>query len=190
MERPRKMNAPRSLRRAILTCLAAGVAFAALSAAALADLTGTQVATTIAPHPSRTPALTGTGALEQLVFEKINAVRVQHGLSPVRFASDLQAIARLHSEDQARRNTLTHCSADGKNAGARLDAANIGWLRYGENVGLVKGYTDPATVVVDAWLRSPGHAANVLDAQLVESAIGVAQATDGTYFLTQEFVTR
>jgi len=115
---------------------------------------------------------------------------VTHGLTPVRFAADLQAIARRHSEDQARRNTLTHCGADGKNAGARLDAASIAWVRYGENVGLVKGYTDPAGTIVDAWLRSPGHAANVLDGRMAESAIGVAQAADGTFFLTQEFVTR
>ena len=186
------MTAPRSRRSrraagVLIVCLGA----MALSALVAADLTGTQIAAK-PPSTPLVPTLTasGTAALEQAVFERINQVRVQHGLAPVRFASDLQTIARKHSEDQARRNTLSHCGSDGRNAGARLDAANIAWVRYGENVGLVKGYSDPAATVVDAWLRSPGHAANVLDARLAESAIGVAKAPDGTYFLTQEFVTR
>ena len=186
------MNASRSLpsRTAawiILSC----VAFVALAALGSADLTGTQVATK--PMPVRLPQPTpqaGVTALEQTVFDKINAVRKEHGLTSVRFASDLLTVAREHSTDQARRNILTHRSADGRNAGARLDAAQIGWVRYGENVALVKGYSDPAATVVDAWMRSPGHAANVLDGRLAESAIGVAQSADGTYFLTQVFVTR
>ncbi|MBM3474957.1 MAG: CAP domain-containing protein [Armatimonadetes bacterium] len=186
------MSCPRSLltrtaARIILCCLALGV----LAALGSADLTGTQVATKPTPTrlPQPAPQASAT-AFEQTVFDKINAVRKEHALPPVRFASDLLAVARRHSEDQARRNILTHVSADGRNAGARLDAAQVGWVRYGENVALVKGYSDPAATVVDAWMRSPGHAANVLDGKLVESAIGVAQSADGTYFITQDFVTR
>ncbi|MBM3499671.1 MAG: CAP domain-containing protein [Armatimonadetes bacterium] len=186
------MTAPRS-RRALrmVSITVACVVLAGLATLAAADLTGTQVAAKPAPvRLVKPPTLTSAAALEQAAFDKINEVRVQHGLAPVRFAADLQAVARSHSEDQARRNTLTHSGSDGKNAGARLDAASIAWVRYGENVGLVKGYSDPVGAVVGAWMRSPGHAANVLDARLLESAIGVAQAADGTYFLTQEFVTR
>jgi uncharacterized protein YkwD len=170
-----------------LACLVVGV----LATLAAADLTGTQVATkpAVVRLPSPTPQA-GATAFEQSIFDRINAIRKEHSLAPVRFAGDLLPVARRHSEDQARRNTLTHVGADGRNAGARLDASQIAWVRYGENVALVKGYTDPVTTVVDAWMRSPGHAANVLDAQLVESAIGVAQSADGTYFITQDFVTR
>jgi uncharacterized protein YkwD len=180
---------PRS-RRALqiaLACLALG----ALTALASADLTGTQVATKPAPaRLQQPPAPAASTALEQMVFDKINTIRSEHGLAPVRFAADLLPVARTHSDDQARRNVLTHRSADGKSAGERLDAARIPWVRYGENVAVVKGYSDPASTVVDAWMHSPGHAANVLDPQLAESAVGIARCADGAYFLTQVFVTR
>jgi uncharacterized protein YkwD len=181
--------APRS-RRALQIALAC-LALATLATLAPADLNGTQVATKPAPvRLQQSPAQAASTALEQTVFDKINAIRNERGLTPVRFAADLLPVARTHSDDQARRNTLTHRSADGKNAGERLDAARVPWLRYGENVAVIKGYSDPASTVVDAWMHSPGHAANVLDPQLVESAVGVAQCADGTYFLTQVFVTR
>jgi len=174
-----------------LRILAVCLTFGVLATWAAADLTGTQVATKPGQaRGAKPPVQAGTTALEQAVFDRINTVRKEHGLEAVRFADDLLKLARHHSHDQAERNTLTHRSADGKNAGARLDAAKVAWVRYGENVALVKGYSDPAGTVVDAWMRSPGHAANVLDERLAESALGVAQAADGTYFLTQIFVTR
>lgn len=182
-----------TLRRTCLGCtllsFVVGLGLVAFGPAARADAVGAHVATAAASAQKKTTGGSLT-ALEQSVFERINAIRTERGLPQVSLAEDLLLVARQHSLDQARRNVLTHSSADGKSAGARLDAAGILWLRYGENVALVKGYTDPANTVVEAWMRSPGHAANILDAKLVESAVGVAQAADGTYFLTQIFVTR
>jgi len=179
--------ARRSACRTVVACIAILV----LAALAQADATGTKVATKpTAIRVPQSPPQGGAASVEQAVFEKVNAIRRERGLAPVRLASDLLTVARNHSEEQARRNWMTHRSADGKSAGERLDAAQVAWLRYGENVGLVKGYSDPAATVVEAWLHSPGHAANILDSQLAESAVGVAQAADGTYFLTQVFVTR
>jgi uncharacterized protein YkwD len=160
-------------------------------AAVYADVNGTVVAAKPA-----TLRLTSTGkaapftALEQRVFEQINKVRAERGLDAVDPAQDLRAAARDHSNYMASANRLTHRGAGGRGAGERLDAAGIAWRRYGENVGLVKGYADPCRTVVDAWLRSPGHAANILNPSLTESAVGVAVAADGTYYLTQVFVTR
>ncbi|MGQ9730624.1 MAG: CAP domain-containing protein [Candidatus Zipacnadales bacterium] len=162
-----------------------------LASATGADLTGAKVAAKPASLPPQSAdRQSSTARLEQAVFELINQIRLKAGLAPVKFAADLQTIARAHSEDQARRNVLTHRSADGRGPGERLDAARIAWLRYGENVALVKGYSEPARAVVEAWLASPAHAANLLNPDVVESAVGVAQAADGTYFLTQEFVSR
>ena len=128
--------------------------------------------------------------LEEAVFQRINGLRQARGLRPVALTEDLLRPARQHSLDMAQRNVLTHADANGRGPGERLDAAGIAWLRYGENVALCKGYSSPCDAVVDAWLKSPGHAANLLDPQLAESAVGVALATDGTYYLTQVFVTR
>jgi uncharacterized protein YkwD len=183
-----RSSAPRT--QLIQAAALIAISILALHAAALADLTGTLVAAKPATYePALTIAPAAT-SLEQSVFDKINSLRRQHSLDPVSFAGDLLSVARSHSQDQARRNQLSHQSSDGRHAGERLDDARIAWLRYGENVGLIKGYEDPAGTVVDAWLRSPGHAQNLLDPQLSESAVGVAQGADGTYFMTQVFVTR
>jgi len=128
--------------------------------------------------------------LEAKVFGQINTVRAARGLAPLALSQDLLPVARWHSQDQAGRMTLSHTDSQGRNAGQRLDASRVAWLRYGENVGFVKGFSDVTKTVVDAWIASPGHAANLLDPSLKETAVGVAQSPDGTYFLTQVFVTR
>jgi len=135
-------------------------------------------------------ARAGTIEIEREVYHQINDIRVANGLNPVIYSEDLAPAARWHSQDQARRRCIAHIDSLGRNAGDRLDDIRVPWLRYGENVGYVWGYDDPCTTVVRAWLASPGHAANLLDPRLVESAVGVAQSADGTYYLTQVFVTR
>ena len=128
--------------------------------------------------------------LEQKVFDQINSHRAARGLQPLALVQELLPVARTHSKDQAGRMVLSHRDSRGGSAGDRLDAARVPWMRYGENVALVKGHADPGATVVDAWLKSPGHAANIFDANLVEAAVGIAQAADGTLFMTQVFCTR
>ncbi len=174
-----------------LTTLCLSLALAHVTGPAPAQATGTLVATR--PPRIASPKAEGSAALaslEQTVTQKINAIRQSHGLSPLVFVPDLLTPAREHSAEMARRNVLSHASANGRGTGDRLDAARIPWLRYGENVALVKGYDNPCNTVVEAWMQSPGHAANILDPLLAESAVGVAAAADGTLYLTQVFVTR
>jgi uncharacterized protein YkwD len=171
--------------------IAALLALAGLGANSFGDVTGTVVAAKPATlkAPSGSAKLSVT-AVEQKVFEEINQVRTQRGLKPVQQASDLTSPTREHSRYMAVANRITHRDGHGRSPGERLDACGINWVRYGENVGLIKGYADPAHRAVQAWLRSPGHAANILNPSLTESAVGVAVAADGTYFLTQVFITR
>jgi len=184
-ESPRKW-----VSRAFIT-LSVSVLIAHLPTLVSAQTTGAGVAAGVAKIGSAAAAKQAVlTQLEQAVFQKINAARQARGLRPVALTPDLLAPARQHSLDMARRNVLTHADANGCGPGDRLDAAGIAWLRYGENVALCKGYSNPCDTVVDAWLKSPGHAANLLDPRLAESAVGVALASDGTYYLTQEFVTR
>ena len=164
---------------------------ALLAASSHADVSGTVTAAKPAALTARTSAARPVpAAIEQAVFQQINGVRKERGLEPVSLSEDLQAPAREHSRYMAGRDQLTHRDATGRGAGQRLDGSGIRWLRYGENVGLVKGYVNPTKTVVEAWLRSPGHAANILNPSLTESAVGVVVAADGTYYLTQVFVTR
>jgi len=140
--------------------------------------------------PSVQAAQATQSEMEQQAFDTINQKRAARGLSPLVFRADILPVARAHSQDQARRNCLSHTDTYGRSAGDRLDAVSIPWMRFGENVGLCKGYSNLCQMVCDAWVASPGHAANIFDPNLVESAVGVAHASDGTVYLTQVFVTR
>lgn len=162
-----------------------------LSAGSYGDVDSALVAAK--PPAVKVPAIAGRlspVAVEQQAFEQINKAREERGLPPVRLAPDLASPARLQSKYMASANKITHHDNTGRGPGERLDDCGIHWTRYGENVGLVKGYADPARRVVQAWLRSPSHAANILNPSLTESAVGVAVAADGAYFLTQVFVAR
>ncbi len=167
------------------------VTLSLLSAGGYGEVSGVVVAAK--PAALKAPAVSGglsIAAVEQQVFQEINSVRKKRGLQPVQPAPDLTSPTREHSKYMAAANKITHRDGSGRGPGERLDARGINWIRYGENVGLVKGYADPARTAVQAWLRSPSHAANILNPSLTESAVGVAVAADGTYFLTQVFVTR
>ncbi len=181
----------RALAQRGLWLVTALLALACVGTTGFADISGTVVAAKPASlkAPSASTGLS-VAAVEQKVFEGINQVRKQRGLQPVREAPDLKSPAREQSKYMAVANRITHRDGRGRGPGERLDACGIDWVRYGENVGLIKGYADPADRAVQAWLRSPGHAANILNPSLTESAVGVAVAADGTYFLTQVFVTR
>jgi len=55
---------------------------------------------------------------------------------------------------------------------------------------IVRTFDDPGAFTVERWMLSPGHRANILSSEFQQSAIGVYVASDGTVYLTQEFITR
>src|SRR5262245_57241406 len=69
-----------------------------------------------------------------------------------------QAAAR-HSRDMARRNYLEHNGRDGSTPAARVEATGYLWSLVAENIA---GGQPTAARVMESWLRSPGHCANLL----------------------------
>ncbi|EKN41831.1 transporter, partial [Clostridium botulinum CFSAN001627] len=55
----------------------------------------------------------------------------------------------------------------------------------GENIA--SGYPT-AKAVVDGWMKSPGHKANILSKSFTEIGVGLAKSSDGTYYWTQMFI--
>ena len=64
--------------------------------------------------------------------------------------------------------------------------AGYRWSIAGENIA--KGQATPADVM-RGWMKSPGHAANVLNCGFRNIGIGVAADTDGSLLWTQDFAT-
>jgi len=87
----------------------------------------------------------------------------------------LTQAADSHSRDMVANNFFSHTGANGSSAGQRITAAGYNWSTYGENIA-----AGQATVneVVDGWMASDGHCANIMNAAFVD--IGVACVPGGT----------
>lgn len=121
---------------------------------------------TTAPAPPPPPA--GDTAFATEVTRLTNVERGKAGCAAVKTDARLAAAALAHSKDMVDRNYFSHTSPDGKGPGDRAAAAGYpSWS--GENIAA--GYPTPAAVV-QGWMNSPGHKANILNCQSKATGVG------------------
>ncbi|MBB4868234.1 uncharacterized protein YkwD [Pseudomonas nitritireducens] len=85
----------------------------------------------------------------------------------------LGGTAETHSRDMANNNYFDHKGRDGSTPGDRAELDGYAGQRIGENLAAGQGN---AQKVVDSWLASPGHCANLMNPQYTE--LGAAYAAD------------
>ena len=107
---------------------------------------------------------------------------------PLRWNALLAKSSRRHAEDMAEHNYFSHSGRDGSNPAERVKRAGYGYRATGENIAA--GQDNPEDAVA-AWIKSPGHCANLMNPMFTE--MGVAFAVDrkskmGVYW-TQAFGT-
>ncbi|MFI1718758.1 sigma-70 family RNA polymerase sigma factor [Streptomyces litmocidini] len=155
--------------------------------------------TASAPRPTRTHTTSGSaagsgsgsgsssgsGSAQEQVIELVNAERAKAGCGPLTEHPLLTEAAQGHSDDMAARDFFDHTDPDGDGPGERITAAGYAWSSYGENIA--KGQTTAAEVM-DSWMHSPGHRANILNCGFKE--IGVGLHTSGGPYWTQAFGSR
>jgi uncharacterized protein YkwD len=139
---------------------------------------------------ARTPAGSSATSLERRAFDLINAERRRSGEEPLAWDEELCRMARQHSEEMARQDFFGHEGPSGDTV-ERAHALGIrGWRALGENIAYNQGYDDPAAFVVQRWMGSAKHRANILSGMFTRSGLGIARAADGRIFFTQVFVAR
>jgi len=137
------------------------------------------------------PAFENASTIERIAFEKTNEARVQNGLQPLAWDPLLCKMARMHSEDMARRGYFAHETPEGLEPKDRSRALGLLHFRVlAENIAFNKGFADPGAFAVERWMMSGGHRANILYIGFQSSAIGSYVAADGSVYLTQVFLTR
>src|SRR5262249_13003380 len=94
------------------------------------------------------------------VVALVNTQRGQNGCGPLTGDSRLTLAAQRHTDDMVARHFFDHTNPDGVDPGARITAAGYRWSAYGENIA--HGQQTPAEVM-DSWMHSPGHRANILN---------------------------
>ncbi|WP_155591076.1 CAP domain-containing protein [Lysinibacillus cavernae] len=138
-----------------------------------------------ATKPSTSTPSTTTSdvnAFEQEVVKLTNAERTKAGLSPLQTDAKLMAAAREKSQDMQTNNYFSHTSPTFGSPFDRMKALGITYKGAGENIA--KGQRSPQEVV-QAWMDSPGHRANILNGKFTH--IGVGYVKSGNYW-TQQFI--
>jgi uncharacterized protein YkwD len=113
--------------------------------------------------------------LEQGLLSKLNTVRREHGLVPLRRSSGPAAAARQHSTEMASRGYFGHRSADGSSFERRIARFYPMGDRHVWAVGENLLWSSPdvdAAGVLGVWLHSPKHRRNILTARWREIGLG------------------
>ncbi|HEU5158913.1 MAG TPA: CAP domain-containing protein [Streptosporangiaceae bacterium] len=132
--------------------------------------------------PSPGAAVSTATKAEDTVIQLTNKARATAGCAPLRFDSRLRTAARRHSTDMGLHDYFSHTSPDGDTFADRIEAA--GYPHPGaENIA--RGY-QTAAEVMDGWMDSPGHRANILNCGLRTIGVGVYYGPGGPWW-TQDF---
>jgi hypothetical protein len=112
-----------------------------------------------------------------------NGERKKAGLPALKINPTLTELARDHSAKMAAADKLAH-TLDSMTYVQRAKKAGYPYLALGENVAW--NQQSPAEVV-ESWMQSPGHRANILNKDFTEIGVGIAKDADGHPFYTQDF---
>ena len=106
----------------------------------------------------------------------------------LKWNAKLETAALLHSQDMANQNYFSHTGKNGSQPWDRMTAAGYAWRTAAENIAA--GQPD-LTGVMDGWVKSPGHCANLMSVAYTE--VGMAMATNSSsdyrIYWTQNFGT-
>lgn len=155
----------------------------ALVAAALLGL----VAVVAPAGVARADAGPGPGWQRQMLVE-VNALRSAAGAPPVRLCAALGRAAGTHARDLAHGAPFGHVGADGRTPGDRVREQGYIWRAVGENVAAGQW---SVREVMESWVTSPGHLANLLNPGYRHMGVAVVVDSRSDYgiYWVQDFGT-
>jgi hypothetical protein len=103
------------------------------------------------------------------VVELTNAERAKAGLNPLTLNNQLVQAAQGHSDSMAADDFFSHTGVDGSDVSDRVQDTGYQYSHAGENIAAGQ---KTAAEVVQGWMDSPGHRANILNAEFTEIGIG------------------
>lgn len=121
-------------------------------------------------------------SVEQEVVKLVNAERTKAGLPALKEDWELSRVAKYKSQDMHDKNYFDHTSPTYGSPFAMMKKFGITYKAAGENIA--KGQKS-ASEVVNAWMNSEGHRANILNKNYTH--IGIGFVKDGNYW-SQMFI--
>ncbi len=119
------------------------------------------------------------------VFDLVNSQRSANGQSALTYNTEAAKVAQAKAEDMAANNYFSHTSPTYGSAFDMLKANGISYSSAGENIA--KGQTSSSSVM-NAWMNSSGHRANILSSSYKSVGVGCAVDSSGTLYWVQVFI--
>lgn len=130
----------------------------------------------------------GFGAVSSYASEVadiVNQERTSQDLSPLSYDSQLAELAQKKAEDMAENGYFSHQSPTYGSAFDMMNEAGISYRSAGENIA--RGQRTPEAVM-DSWMNSSGHRANILSSSYSSVGVGYAEDENGTAYWVQMFL--
>lgn len=124
------------------------------------------------------------------VIDLMNQQRAAYGLTPLTQADELGQAAQRHASDESDNDFSSHTGSDGSDPIQRMTDAGYDGVLFAENIGYAYN-SDENSVwsdqdMMDWWMNSPGHRANILNPDFTEVGVSVVDvartADDGTVY--------
>ncbi|MGN1081506.1 MAG: SafA/ExsA family spore coat assembly protein [Acutalibacteraceae bacterium] len=127
------------------------------------------------------PNIDSIKELEMQVIELINRQRSANGLQTLSYNRELCRAARYKSQDMIDKGYFAHQSPTYGSPFTMMQNFGLKFSAAGENIAY--GQETPESVMND-WMNSPGHRANILSAVYNQVGVGAAKASNGTCYWT------
>jgi uncharacterized YkwD family protein/spore coat assembly protein SafA len=133
------------------------------------------------------PVLDDVKQIENEVVRLTNQQRAKYGLPPLQADWQLARVARYKSADMRDKNYFSHQSPTYGSPFTMMKNFGISYRTAGENIAA--GQRTPQEVV-NAWMNSPGHRANILSKDFTHIGVGYAKGGSYGHYWTQMFIAK
>ncbi|MCH3964432.1 MAG: CAP domain-containing protein [Clostridium sp.] len=119
------------------------------------------------------------------VIRLVNVERNKNGLASLKANAELSKVASVKAQDMIDKNYFSHTSPTYGSPFDMMQKFGIKYTAAGENIAY--GQKTPAEVM-NGWMNSSGHRANILNSNFTEIGVGVAKDKNGTPYWVQMFI--
>ena len=124
-----------------------------------------------------------SSSMTEQVVTLVNQERAAAGLSPLTSDSELNKVAQMRAQELVQK--FDHTRPNGSGCFSALDEAGVSYFTCGENIAAGQS---SASGVMDSWMNSPGHKANILSSSYSKIGVGFYKVNSGyRYFWVQMF---
>lgn len=131
------------------------------------------------------PQITAIKNVEMQVINLTNQQRKKRGLPPLKANWELSRVARYKAQDMRDKNYFSHTSPTYGSPFTMIKNFGLSYSSAAENIAA--GQSTPQSVV-NAWMNSPGHRANILNPNYTEIGVGYAKGGSYGYYWSQMFI--